>query len=191
MNQPSTKTLTLGAVGAILGIFILWYIFGGIGYRNRAAELKQQFVAVEQGNKVDYDAMWKIISQTAQVPSQYSSDFQKAYSAIIASGSGTDKNAVSNLFAVATGMKVPQLDSSLYRKVQDVIESERTKFANAQKQAADIAREYNTLVDTFPGSFFIGDHTHLEVKLVTSDRTEKAFETGKDNETNLFGGNKP
>jgi hypothetical protein len=41
----------------------------------------------------------------------------------------------------------------------------------------------------FPSRFFlvtIGGHTLPELKIVTSTRTEKAFETGKDDDTDLF-----
>ena len=178
--------LNIGAIGAVVGMVVLWYIFTGIGVRNQEATLRANFTAIQTGNKVDYDAMWKIINQTSQVPTQYSKDFTEAYSKILQSSGGTDQNAVRNLFAVATGMKVPQLDSSLYRKVQDVIESQRTKFANAQKSQLAIKAEHDILRTTWPGSLFVGNLPPLVVQVVTSTRTENAFETGKDNDVNLF-----
>jgi len=181
-----TKHITAIVVGAIIGVIGLWYIFAGVGARNTEAALRATHQAVQKGNTVDYDAMWKIISQTAQVPKQYSEDFKNAYSSILASGESTNPNTVKNLFAVASGMKVPELDSSLYRKVQDVIESERTKFANAQKQLLDIEREHTKLRTTFPSSLFVGGAKPLESKLVTSTKTDKAFESSKDDDTDLF-----
>lgn len=184
--KNATTLLTLTVIGLIIAVPILWYIFTGIGVRNTEATLRAQFVAVQNANKVDYDAMWKIISSTAEVPTQYSNDFKDAYSTIIASGQNTDSNSVKSLFAVATGMRPPQLDSSLYRKVQDVIESERTKFANSQKQQLDVKREHDKLRTTFPSSLFVGGVAPLEVKLVTSSKTEKAFETGKDDDVSIY-----
>ena len=180
------KFITAIVVASIVGIVGLWYILTGVGARNTEAALRATHQAVQKGNTVDYDAMWKIISQTAQVPKQYSEDFKNAYSSILASGGPANQSTVKNLFAVASGMKVPELDSSLYRKVQDVIESERTKFANAQKQLLDIEREHTKLRTTFPSNLFVGDVKPLESKLVTSTKTDKAFETGKDDETDLF-----
>jgi hypothetical protein len=66
--------------------------------------------------------------------------------------------------------------------VQNAIEGQRTNFANDQKQMLDIKREHDTLRTTFPGSIFLGNVKELEIKLVTSTRTENAFSTGKDDE---------
>jgi hypothetical protein len=163
------------------------YLLTGVSIRNEEASLRAQFAAVQSANTVDYDAMWKIIGQTAQVPAQYSKDFRDAYTSILSGNGAADNGTVRNLFAVAAGMRPPQLDPSIYRKVQDVIESERTKFANAQKQLLDIKREHDRLRTTFPGSMFVGAAAPLEAKLVTSSRTEKAFDSGKDDDTDLFG----
>lgn len=182
----NSKQITGLVVGAIAAIILLWWVFAGIGVRNAEAGLRAQFSAVQKANTVDYDAMWKIISQTAQVPQQYSEDFKSAYTSILSAGGPSNDSAVKNLFAVAAGMRVPQLDASIYRKVQDVVESERTKFANAQKQLLDIKREHDKLRTTFPGYLFVGGATPLEAKLVTSSKTEKAFETGKDDDTKVF-----
>lgn len=188
MNISNKTLTTLIVVLAPLVLGAVMLFSTSISLNNREAALRAQFNAKQQASTVDYDAMWKIISQTAQVPKQYSADFKDAYSGIIQSGSGTDSNAVRSLFAVATGMKPPVLDSSLYRKVQDVIESERTKFANTQKSLLDIKREHDSLRTTWPGTMFVHT-TPLEVKLVTSTKTQKAFETGVDDDTNLFKSN--
>lgn len=181
------KFTLLAVAGVAALLFVVWLLVG-VGVRNREASLRAQFTNVQKANQVDYDAMWKIIQQTAQVPGQYSKDFERSYSAIIASGGGTDQNAVRGLFAVAAGMKMPQLDSALYRKVQDVIESERTKFANAQKDALAIKNEHDVLRTTWPGSMYVGSTAQLEMRLVTSTRTDRAFESGKDDQTDLYGG---
>lgn len=182
--------ITLSAISAFIGIaviFSLWYVFTGISVRNQEKDLRNSFVAVMSSNKVDYDTMWKVISQTAQVPKQYSEDFKNSYKEILSAPSGSDASTVRNLFAVATGMKAPQLDPSLYRKVQDVIESERNKFSNAQKMALAIKKEHDDLRTKFPGSMFVGGVSPLEVQLVTSTRTEEAFSTGKDDNVSVFG----
>jgi hypothetical protein len=157
-----------------------------VGYRNQEVSLRSQFNAVQNANKVDYDAMWKIIQEVAEVPTQYSDDFKNAYSSILASGSGTSQNTIRGLFATATGMRAPQLDSSLYRKVQDTIEAERTKFANAQISLLDIKRQHDQLRLSWPASIFIGGVTPLEAKLVTSTRTEQSFETGRDDNVGVY-----
>lgn len=186
--KPTIKHATIGSIAAIAIVFAIWYVLAGIGYRNREASLRATFNNTMTANRVDYDAAWKIIAQTSQVPTKYSEDFQRAYTAIVAAGGNTDQNAVKNLFAVATGMRPPQLDSSLYRKVQDEVDAQRTKFANAQKDALAIKNEHDTLRTTWPGTWFVGSAKPLEMQTVTSTRTDRAFETGKDDQVDLFGG---
>ena len=188
MVNMNSKTLTISAAGAVALLAILWYVFAGIGCRNKEASLRADFNAVMTGNKVDYDAMWKIINQTSQVSEQYSKDFKDTYTAIISSPT-FDANQAKSMFAmVAAGVRAPQLDSALWRKVQDTIESERTKFANSQKSALAIKAEHDTLRTTWPGSLFVGDAKPLEVQLVTSDKTNQAFQSGTDNNVDLYGG---
>lgn len=181
---------TIAVVATISILLFVWYLMSGISYRNREKTLRANFVGVISSNKADFDAMWKIINQSSQVPEKYSEDFTKAYSTILASGKGTDQNAVKNLFAVATGMKMPQLDPSMYKEVQRVIESGRIRFANDQRMAAAMKAEHDALRTTWPGSMFLGNVKPLDLQLVTSTKTEEAFKTGKDDDTSLYGGKK-
>jgi hypothetical protein len=189
-NTPTKATgcgiaSILALVSAVILIGIWWFT-SNISYRNQEVALRSKFNATQSSNKVNYDAMWKIISGVAEVPQQYSQDFKDAYSSILASGSNTSNNSIRGLFATAAGMKVPELNPSLYAKVQNVIEAERTKFANNQRELLDIKREHDKLCQSFPGSLFLGGVTPLEAKLVTSTRTEKSFDTGVDDDASVF-----
>lgn len=171
---------------AAISIFLLLFAGSCVSYRNRERELRNSFNAIVNSNKVDYDAMWKIIGQVSQVPKEYSKDFKDAYTSMITSQKNADQSSIQNLMVVALGMKPPQLDPSLYRKIQDTVESQRMSFAYAQKQQLDIKREHDNLRTTFPSSMFVGGVSPLEIKLVTSEKTEKSFETGKDDDISLF-----
>lgn len=184
INKISSITLKIISVCVVLTI-LLWYFMTGITIRNLHESNVATFNAIQSSNKVDYDSMWKIISQSAQVPKQYSSDFTKAYSAIL-HGTGDTKEAVNSLFVAGIGMKPPQLDSSLYKELQQQIEAQRLKFENAQKNLLDVKREDDKLRTTFPGNLYLGNVAPLEAQLVTSTRTEQSFATGKDDSIQVF-----
>ena len=189
-NASKTPTgCGIASILAVISAFVLfgfWWFSSSISYRNQEIALRSRFEATQNSNKVNYDAMWKIISGVAEVPQQYSKDFKDAYSSILASGANTSNNSIRGLFATATGMKVPELNPGLYAKVQNVIEAERTKFANNQRELLDIKREHDKLRQSIPASWFIGSTAPLEAKLVTSTRTEKSFDTGVDDDASVF-----
>ena len=51
----------------------------------------------------------------------------------------------------------------------------------------DLQREYNTLINTFPNSmiFSLQGTKNIEVIVVTSTDAEKAFQSGKEDDTKL------
>jgi hypothetical protein len=58
-----------------------------------------------------------------------------------------------------------------------------------QSKLISIHNEMKNLLTLFPSRIFlvtIGGHQLPELKIVTSTRTDNAFQTGKDDEVNLF-----
>jgi hypothetical protein len=174
------STIVLAVVVVCL-IPLGWYVGAGIGYRNKEATLRASFTAIQGENKADYDAMWKIIKESFNVAETERATFEKAYTSIMNRPANSNDQPLPGML-LAMGVNPPKIDSGLYKKVQNAIEGQRTNFANDQKQMLDIKREHDTLRTTFPGSIFLGNVKELEIKLVTSTRTENAFSTGKDDE---------
>jgi hypothetical protein len=86
----------------------------------------------------------------------------------------------------------PNFDSSMYTKVQQVIESGRNDFQDSQKQMIDQVRDYKTYVGQMPTSFFAGLAGFPKIKwadfeILTSDRTDDAFKSHKDQAVDVFG----
>jgi hypothetical protein len=79
----------------------------------------------------------------------------------------------------------PNLDASIYKKIQELVESGRNSFEQDQKMLLDKKREYQNYLETFPNNLLAGAlrFPRLDMSkydIVTSERTEKAFETKKD-----------
>lgn len=158
----------------ILGVVVL-------GYYNRETELRNQFDAQQKANEATYDTVWKTVSQQAQVADAYKDAFKEVWAEIVKGGpSGTAA------LQVFINRHNPQFDGRLYVKLMNTIEGQRKEFLNAQKKLIDIKREHDSLRQRFPSRIFVGSKPELELRIVTSDRTEETFRSGKDNDTEVF-----
>ena len=83
----------------------------------------------------------------------------------------------------------PDLDSSVYTELQRTIESGRNEFDNNQKKMTDLIREYNSYVRKHVITSTIFNKKTMDSKdfIVTSERTNEAFNTGKDDKINIMG----
>ena len=76
----------------------------------------------------------------------------------------------------------PTADVSLYNKLAQLIESERTRFENSQREMLDIRRSYKTALDKPYSGFWLrlAGYPKLNLKdfdIVINDYTDKAFTT--------------
>ena len=79
----------------------------------------------------------------------------------------------------------PEFDSKIYMKLMTSIEANRKEFMHAQTEMLDMKREHDNLRTTAPSMWFIPDK-EVTVKIVTSTKTERVFESGKDDDVQLF-----
>ena len=79
----------------------------------------------------------------------------------------------------------PQLDSSLYKKVQQLIESYRIEFKNAQTKMIDLHRQYESYLQ-HPWTGFWARMAGLprvdlsKFKPIITDRVEQVYANGKE-----------
>lgn len=176
------------AVFALLAVLVAGFLGLAIGgFHNTEVALRTQYEAKVDANKADFDNVWKTITQVAQVPAKYKDDFQTVYESYMQARQGGNTGQ-GPLLAFLTEA-VPQYDAKeLYLKVQTVVESKREAWTTRQKELVDIRREHSVLLRTIPGVFYnvFLSREELPLVLVTSSRTEDAFQTGLDNEVDLF-----
>ena len=185
-----SKTLlaVLGFVG--LGILFVVVLLGmGVSFHNKEVKLRNLIVNKQTDNKNEMDAMWKNISQVAQVAEKDRSSLMELFNGYAQGRSGTgDSQAIFKWIKEA----VPSVDNKTFLNLQNIIISQRDGFKFRQKEILDFKREHDNLIDTFPNVIFatiLGRHK-IDVVIVTSTRTENAFKTGKDDDTELFKSNK-
>jgi hypothetical protein len=174
-----------GLLVALASIVTLILLCAGIGvsYNNSEVRLRNQAEAQQKNLEVVFDATWKIIQQKAGVSGQYAKDFKEIYPELMEGRYNNDRGGA--LMSWITEHN-PEFDTSLYADLMRSIEAERTKFAREQKTLLDIKREHDNVRETLPGSIFVGSRPEIEVKLVTSAKTDEAFSSGQENDIDLF-----
>lgn len=148
---------------------------------NKEVSIRNQVEAKKIANTASFDTMFKILQQKAGVTEEYKEAFKEIYPKLI-EGRNQDKNLLAKFVTESN----PQFDTSLLKDLMVSIEAERKRFYNDQVLLLDYKRAHDDLRMKLPSSLFVGHVPPLEITVVTSDKTEDVFRTGKDNDTNLF-----
>lgn len=153
-----------------------------VGYSNQEISLRQQIDAQQKSNQVVFDNTWKIIQQVAQVADKYKDAFSKIYVDVMNARYPKGEGSLMKWIQESN----PNFDTSLYNKVANAIEAQRTNFTNEQKKLIDLKREHDTLCKQFPGSLFLASRPAINIDIITSTKTEQAFKTGKEDDVKVF-----
>ena len=172
--QGSILILIIGAA-----IVSCW----SISLLNKEISLRQQIVAQQTANKVEFDTMKKKIIQNSKLSDKY----KTALIEVLTAYTEGRKSDGDQLLMKWSNEAIPVLDSKLYTQLSNIITSSRDKFALEQKHLLDMKREYETFVSVFPNRFVfqLAKLEPLDVVVVTSTSTESSFETGLDDEVDL------
>lgn len=173
------------ALIGIVPVVVLAVIYGfmSVHYKNTEVGLRNQGKAQQKSNEAVYDNTWKILQQIAGVADEYKNGFKEIYPALMEGRYGNARGGALLSFVTESN---PQFDMKLYEKLANSIEAQRTVFTREQQKLIDIKREHDDLLAMFPSSWFVGDRDPLEIQIVTSSKTEKVFETGKEDDVDLF-----
>lgn len=170
------KVTIIGA-GVIILLLII-YMGMSISYNNHANQLEVTAKEKVKDNKNVYNDLWATVRDQMGVADAYKESFKEIFIGIM------DERYSDNNGALMSWIQEhnPNFDASLYKTVMNTIESKRTDFKTSQTELIAIEEEYNKMLVTFPGSWFVGDREPMDFTIVTSTRTEKVFETGLDDE---------
>lgn len=174
--------------GVILGVLFMFVGIPLMTYSNKEVSLRNDILASQKSNQVVYDRVWKVIQQQAGVSEKYATEFRSIYREIMEARNPAGQGQLLKFITEAN----PNFDSSIFKTLMVTIEGNRKDFELAQRTLIDKKREHDTLLSRFPGSMYLAilGRSPVEIQLVTSERTDKAFSTGKDNDIELFNNNK-
>jgi hypothetical protein len=181
MNS-GVKTIVVIAIIVLIALAVITSFGSYFSYNNQEVALREQ--AEAQRGKVEgvHDAMWKIISQKAQVSQEYRAGFDSIYTHIISGRYSQGDGALMKWITEAN----PNFDTSLYKDVMDAIEVQRTQFMKAQERMLDIKRQHSTLCKTYPGRWFISNTSEIEYTVISSSKSKETMQTGIDDDTKLY-----
>ncbi len=174
--------LSIVAVVVIGGLCLAGSIISTL---NTEADLRTSLQAKQKDNKNEMDGMWKTISQVAQVTDAQKNALIEIFNGYAGARTGANKGGS---LANWIHESVPNVDTSTFNNLQNIITAKRDGFVMRQKELLDISREHNRLLARFPSGIIcsIFGRNALEIVIVTSTRTEESFKTGQDNDVDVF-----
>jgi hypothetical protein len=172
-------------IAIVASLLSLGMIIGGMyfSYSNSEIRLAAQVSAQQDANKAQYDTMWKVISQKAQIAEEYKDSFKSIYPAIMEGRYGNERGGSLMSWIQESN---PNFDVSLYKDLMVSVEGQRERFLREQQELIDLNREHDLVIDTFPGSLFVGGRPKITITIVTSGKTDAAFATGQEDDVDLF-----
>ena len=176
------------AVWALIGIVVLLVGLGGIaamGWWNAsvyASKIEPQLVAELENNQNILAQGQQMVQEAAGVTGMLSEDQAKIIKDAVSGRYGPDGAKATWLMLKEQN---PQLDSSLYKKVQQLIESYRIEFKNSQTKMIDLHRQYESYLQ-HPWTGFWARMAGLprvdlnKFKPIITDRVEQVYANGKE-----------
>lgn len=176
MTSAVGKTIAVVSVSVLSLVLIFTGMYASAN--NSEVTLRAQFNAQVATNKSSFDRKWKVLAAEAQIPDRYYDQLKQIWMGAL------EKAAEGGGGNLATSLTLPQniqVSPELYTKLMSSIEENYESFHQDQRRLTAIKAEHDSVLGRFPSSLFVGGRPALELKLVTSAKTEQAFETGEDN----------
>ena len=185
----SNKKILLIVGGLVLALILIIGSFVGYGVSvyNEGNRFEKALVAERDNNRNLLSNYGKKIAEAAQVPDMQRDDFIKVVTAQMQGRYGADGSKASFQWIQEHNIS---LDSKVYTNMQRLIESGRNEFASGQTKLISVKQSYTTVLGSAPRGFILGIMGYPKIKLadfdiVSDDRTEKAFETHKEDALKL------
>lgn len=179
MNKALVVLLGLLGSGIVIGLIIIMSV---IGMNNSAVRMEKEIEAQYKQNQNSRSQLVNSVAEAAQVPDMYKDDFKEVVLGAMEGRYGKDGSK-----ATFQWIQEHQInfDSSLYGKIQQMIDAGRARFAHEQELLIDKKRMYETKLETFPSGFVLSMLGFPKIdmdkfKIVTSMDNERVFAEGKE-----------
>lgn len=169
--------LSIIGIGLVAIVAIVFYV---LNVYNTEHTLRNRFTAQEEKVKVIYDNVWKTIAQKFEVTEVYKDSFKEVWGEI------TKNQSVSG-----SGLKIflsrvsPNFNDKIYQDLMTTIEGKRQEFTKSQEMLISIKNEHDNLLTRLPSGWLLSNVKSLELKLITSTKTEEAIKSGKEDDIEL------
>lgn len=177
------KSKIKNKIGIIVIVLIVVFGIHLLSTRNTIVNLEESVDAQYIVNKSNYDNMWKKFREIVQVPEIQAKNIKDIYTGLI-SGRYNDQNLLFKQIKEDN----PKINTKVYEEIQREIIAGRNTFDNNQKNITDKIREYNVYIKQHFVTAFILNKKPKKADdfIITSARTQNAFNTKQDDEINLI-----
>ena len=170
-------------IASAIGVLALGVIGSYVSYANYGNRAEVAIKAKYADNENVYANGTQKVMEIAQVPAMYVEDVTKVTRAAIGGRYGEDGSKA--VFQMLREQN-PQLDASMYKQIQQFIESCRNEFKNAQTALLDQCRSYETARGNVWGGMWlrIAGYPQRDIDkmctIVSTDKARQTFETKRD-----------
>jgi hypothetical protein len=180
-------------IAAVAGIMILMFFLMKASYKNTNVDMKQRITAQQQVTHANFDKMYKVIQQTAEVANakfnMSKEAFKEIYPPLMEGRYSNDKNGMLMKLIVEQN---PQFDlnaaGSLYDKLAIAIAANRQEFFIEQEKLIQYNKEQRAFVsdEKWPNNWFLNASDTIHIVIIESEVTKNVFKTGEENDIKLF-----
>lgn len=177
----------------IAGLASIAILLGGwnyVHYKNVGVQYEQQVKATYDDNKVTLNALTTKVQEIAQVPDMYKKDLQDVIKQTFEGRYGGDGSQAVFQMIQENNMN---LDPTMYRQIQQVMEAGRNEFKTSQKQLIDVTRNYEASLNYVWSGFWLNIAGYPKINLddyrvIVTDEVDKKMKSGKDSVIKLKSG---
>lgn len=167
---------------SVIALIIVTVAVSYIGAYNYGARAENDIKA-QYENMENILAQYSLkVSEAAQVPGMYKDDMKEVMTSVMTARMGEDGSKA--MFQWFQEHNV-NLDASVYKQIQQIIEAGRDKFENAQTKFIDTKRGYQTQLDYFWSGMWlrIAGYPKIDLskyEIISSGHAREAFDTKVD-----------
>lgn len=177
----------LAVVSGILCLGIIFGVSNYVKYSNIGVTYEQQVKATYDDNKVTLNAYTTKVQEVAQVPDMYKKDLQGVIKQTFEGRYGADGSQA--VFQMIKENNL-NLDPTMYRQIQQVMESGRNEFKTSQKQLIDVTRNYEASLNYVWSGFWLNLAGYPKInlneyKIIVTDDVDQKMKSGKDSAIKL------
>lgn len=179
--MKSINVVVMFLVGFLVSVFAVI----GVSYVtavNYGASVESQLKAARDNNKNILAQYEQTIMEASQVPEMYKNDFKEVLTGALQSRYGEGGSKAVFQFIQEHGVN---FDSSMYTKIQQLVESGRKNFEVNQTKMIDIRRGYEAQLNYFWRGMWLHLAGYPKIDLnqyqpVITNRVESTFETNRE-----------
>lgn len=182
-NKKGLSAVALVLIGFVVLVIgaVAWVATSYISAANSGALMESNITMLNKNSENVLSAVTTNIKEQAGITGVYADDFRKSLEASMSGRYGPSGSQATMQWIKEQN---PTLDSSIYAKVQTIIDGGRKEFQTSQTRKLEICRDYNARLNYVVSGAFLRFAGYPKLKLddvckVVSDSSSRnAFETG-------------